>query len=94
MLLVLQQTLFGLWPDLRRDAVLMPLLSGLLLALLFAGWPWLLIGLGINGLRTGTVLGRIGSVQRATNPVWFWFRVTLYVGLGVLALCDAWRRDG
>ena len=54
----------------------------------------LLIGLGINGLRTGTVLGRIGSVQRATNPVWFWFRVTLYLGLGVLALCDAWRRDG
>jgi len=53
----------------------------------------LLIGLGINGVRTGTVLGRIGSVQRATNPVWFWFRVALYLVLGVLALCDAWLRD-
>lgn len=53
----------------------------------------LLIGLGINGLRTGTVPGRIGSGQRAGNPVWFWVRVALYVGLGALALCDAWLRD-
>lgn len=53
----------------------------------------LLVGLGINGVRTGTVLGRIGSVQRAGNPVWFWLRVALYLGSGVLALCVAWLRD-
>lgn len=46
----------------------------------------LLVGLGINGVRTGAVLGRIGSVQRAGNPVWFWLRVALYLGLGVVAL--------
>jgi len=51
----------------------------------------LLIGLGLNGVRTGRVLGRLGSVQRANNPTWFWFRVALYVGLGVLSLCYAWR---
>jgi len=53
----------------------------------------LLIGLSINGVRTGSVLGRIGSVQRAGNPVWFWFRVVLYLILGILALCYAWLRD-
>jgi hypothetical protein len=53
----------------------------------------LLIGLGINGVRTGVVLGRIGRVQRETNPMWFWFRVALYFGLGFLALCEAWLRD-
>ena len=53
----------------------------------------LLIGLSINGVRTGSVLGRIGSVQRAGNPLWFWFRVVLYLGLGVLALCYSWLRD-
>jgi hypothetical protein len=53
----------------------------------------LLIGLSANGVRTGSVLGRIGSVQRAGNPVWFWFRVALYWSLGVLALCYAWLRD-
>jgi len=52
----------------------------------------LLIGLSVNGMRTGSVLGRIGSVQRVGNPVWFWFRVALYLSLGVLALCYAWRR--
>jgi hypothetical protein len=51
----------------------------------------LLIGLGVNGVRTGSVLGRIDSVRRADNPLWFWFRVALYVGLGVLSLCYAWR---
>jgi hypothetical protein len=51
----------------------------------------LLIGLGVNGVRTGSVLGRIGRVRRADNPLWFWFRVALYVGLGVLSLCYAWR---
>ena len=49
----------------------------------------LLVGLGLNGVRTGTVLGCIGSVQRAGNPVWFWLRVALYLGLGVLASCVA-----
>jgi len=53
----------------------------------------LLIGLSVNGVRTGSVLGRIGSVQLAGNPVWFWFRVALYWSLGVLALCYAWLRD-
>jgi len=53
----------------------------------------LLIGLSINGVRTGSVLGRIGRVQRAGNPVWFWFRVALYLILGILALCYAWLRD-
>jgi hypothetical protein len=53
----------------------------------------LLIGLSVNGVRTGNVLGRIGSVQRAGNPVWFWFRVALYLSLGVLALCYAWPGD-
>ena len=53
----------------------------------------LLIGLGINGVRTGSVVGRIGSVQRADNPLWFWLRVALYLGLGVLALCYAWPRQ-
>ncbi len=52
----------------------------------------LLIGLSVNGMRTGSVLGRIGSVQRVGNPVWFLFRVALYLSLGVLALCYAWRR--
>ncbi len=41
-LLVLQQILFGLFPDWQKDAVLMPALSGTLLVLLFVGWPWLL----------------------------------------------------
>jgi hypothetical protein len=50
----------------------------------------LLIGLGINGVRTGAVLGRFGNVLRAGNPLWFWFRVGLYLGLGVLSLCIAW----
>ncbi|TLZ20964.1 MAG: hypothetical protein E6K34_06285 [Gammaproteobacteria bacterium] len=53
----------------------------------------LMIGMGIYGIRTGTVAGRIGSVERAENPMWFWFRVVLYLGLGVLALCYAWQRD-
>ena len=53
----------------------------------------LLIGLSANGVHTGSVLGRIGSVQRAGNPVWFWFRVALYWSLGVPALCYAWLRD-
>jgi len=52
----------------------------------------LLLGLGINGIRTGSVLGRFGGVQRIDNPLWFWFRVVLYLGLGVLALCYAWPR--
>jgi len=51
----------------------------------------LLIGLGVNGVRTGSVLGRIGSVERANNPAWFWFRVALYLGLGTLALCYVWQ---
>jgi len=53
----------------------------------------LLIGLSVNGVRTGSVLGRTGSVQRTGNPVWFWFRVALYLSLGVLALCYGWLRD-
>jgi hypothetical protein len=53
----------------------------------------LLIGLAVNGVRTGVVVGRIGNVQRDTNPMWFWFRVALYFGLGVLALCYASMRD-
>jgi len=51
----------------------------------------LLIGLGVNGIRTGSVLGRIGSVERANKPAWFWFRVALYLGLGTLALCYVWQ---
>jgi len=51
----------------------------------------LLIGLGLNGVRTGSAVGRIGSVQRQENPAWFWFRVVFYGVLGVLALCYAWR---
>jgi len=51
----------------------------------------LLIGLGLNGVRTGSVLGRIGSVERANNPAWFWFRVALFLGLGTLALCYVWQ---
>jgi hypothetical protein len=58
-----------------------------------AGVGLLLAGLGVNGIRTGVVVGRIGSVPRASNPTWFWFRVTLYIGLGVLALCYASMRD-
>jgi len=53
----------------------------------------LLIGLGINGVRTGSVVGRIGNVMRAENPAWFWFRVMLYEVLGVLGLCYVWLRD-
>jgi hypothetical protein len=53
----------------------------------------LLIALGINGVRTGAVLGRLGRVQRETNPMWFWFRVVLYLSLGLLALGQAWLRD-
>jgi hypothetical protein len=52
----------------------------------------LLIGTGVNGVRTGRVLGRIGSVQRADNALRFWVRVTLYAGLGVLCLCYAWTQ--
>src|SRR5437588_638221 len=37
------------------------------------------------------VLGRIGSVERANKPAWFWFRVALYLGLGTLALCYVWQ---
>jgi predicted membrane channel-forming protein YqfA (hemolysin III family) len=59
-----------------------------------AGVGLLLVGLGVNGVRTGVVTGRIGTVQRDSNPAWFWFRVVLYVALGVLALCYAWVRDG
>jgi hypothetical protein len=53
----------------------------------------LLIGLGINGVRTGSVVGRIGNVMRAENPAWFWFRVVLYEVLGMLGLCYVWLRD-
>ncbi len=53
----------------------------------------LLIGLGFHGIRTGRVAGRIGSSERADNPTWLWFRVVFYIGLGVLALCYAWRRE-
>jgi hypothetical protein len=59
-----------------------------------AGVGLLLVGLGVNGVRTGVVAGRIGNVQRDSNPAWFWFRVLLYVALGVLALGYAWMRDG
>jgi hypothetical protein len=52
----------------------------------------LLIGMGINGVRTGSVSGRIASVQRADNPLWFWLRVALYIVLGVLALCYAFTQ--
>jgi hypothetical protein len=58
--------------------------------ILVAGVGLLLIGLGVNGVRTGVVVGRIGSVQRQNNPAWFWFRVVLYVTLGILALCYVW----
>ena len=47
----------------------------------------LLVGLGLNGIRTGVVIGRIGSVARSANSAWFWLRETLYLSLGVLALC-------
>jgi hypothetical protein len=53
----------------------------------------LLIGLGINGVRTGSVVGRIGNVMRAENPAWFWFRVVLYEVLGMLGLCYVWLRE-
>jgi hypothetical protein len=53
----------------------------------------LLIGLGINGVRAGSVVGRIGNVMRAENPAWFWFRVMLYEVLGMLGLCYVWLRD-
>jgi hypothetical protein len=52
-----------------------------------------LLGLGINGVRTGLVVGRIGNVIRAENPVWFWFRVVLYEVLGMLGLYYVWLRD-
>jgi hypothetical protein len=51
------------------------------------------IGLGINGVRTGLVVGRIGDVMRAENPTWFWFRVVLYGVLGMLGLYYLWLRD-
>jgi hypothetical protein len=53
----------------------------------------LLISLGINGVRTGSVVGRIGNVMRAENPAWFWFRVMLYEVLGMVGLCYVWLRD-
>ncbi len=52
----------------------------------------LLIGMALNGVRTGRVPGRIGMVQRAGNPLGFWFRVVFYAALGVLGLCDAFLR--
>jgi hypothetical protein len=52
----------------------------------------LLIGLGINGVRTGLVVGRIGNVIREENSAWFWFRVVLYEVLGMLGLCYVWLR--
>jgi hypothetical protein len=52
----------------------------------------LLVGLGINGVRTGLVVGRIGNVMREENPAWFWFRVVLYEVLGLLGLCYVWLR--
>jgi hypothetical protein len=58
-----------------------------------AGVGLLLVGLAVNGVRTGVVAGRIGRVQRDSNPAWFWFRVTLYLGLGVIALFYAWMRE-
>jgi hypothetical protein len=53
----------------------------------------LLIGLGISGVRTGSVVGRIGKVMRAENPAWFWFRVGLYEVVGMLGLCYVWLRE-
>jgi len=52
----------------------------------------LLIGLGAHGLRAGRVLGRTGTVARTEQPLWFWFRVVLYLGLGILCLLVAWTR--
>lgn len=42
LLLLVQQILFSLFPSFQNDPLLMPLLSGGLLAVLFVGWPWLL----------------------------------------------------
>jgi hypothetical protein len=52
----------------------------------------LLLGMGLYGVATGRVPGRLVSVQRRDNAPWFWIRVLLYVGLGVLALCFAWSQ--
>jgi hypothetical protein len=39
------------------------------------------------------MLGRIGSVRRADNPLWFWFRVVTLCGFGnsFIVLCVARR---
>ena len=52
-----------------------------------------LIGLGLNAIRTGSAPGRIGMVRRAESPLGFWIRLALYLGLGILALCYAGRGD-
>ncbi len=51
----------------------------------------LLVSLGVFGVRRGRVPARVGSVERIGNPVGFWLRVVLFVGLGVLALGYAMR---
>jgi hypothetical protein len=60
--------------------------------ILVLGFALLLIGYAINGVRTGSVRGRIGRVERDGNPLWFWCRVALYIVLGVLALGYAWSQ--
>lgn len=51
----------------------------------------LLIGLGVNAVRTGSIAGRIGSVQGQESPAWFWLQAVLYAVLGMFCLDYAWR---
>jgi Zn-dependent protease with chaperone function len=65
LLLLVQQTLFALFPDLQRHPVLMPLSSGALLAVLFAGWPWLLrMLLNLQPLPEGPLRQRLEQTAR------------------------------
>lgn len=60
LLLLVQQILFSLWPAAEKNDYLMPVLSGGLLAALFAGYPYLLrLLLNLKPLPTGPLRERL-----------------------------------
>jgi STE24 endopeptidase len=77
LLMLVQQVLFFVWPDLQRDQYLLPLIGlGLLLAM-YVGIPWLLkILLGLTPLPEGPLRDRLLATARRLsfrfNDVLIW----------------------
>lgn len=53
---------------------------GSLAAIVFGGY--LVYEKALLPIRTGEALERIGLIERADDPVWFWISITLYGAIG------------